>query len=347
MKKLMLSTALVGVFILPPLAQPAFAQDAFLATSGEGDVRASTFIGQRLYASEAAADMDEYKGVQPDWQDIGEVNDVLLARDGTVDAVLVDIGGFLGVGEHQVAVDMGQIKFVSDSATADNPSDYFLVMTASKAQLEAAPPFESADAAAPAADPAAAPAEDTAATEGTAAAPADDTAATEGTEAAPAEGTDAPAATAETAPADTEAATDSAEAPATDAAPAETDSAQAAAPADPAATDPTGTDGATVSARDGFVAALPEQITSETLTGVAVYDATDAHVGEISELLIDPDGKVTDAVVDVGGFLGMGEKPVALPLSEIEILHNADTDQLRVFVATTKEQLEAMPAYEG
>lgn len=307
MKKLMLSTALVSAFILPALAVPATAQDAFLATSGEGDVRATTFIGQRLYASEAAADMDEYQGVQPDWQDIGEVNDVLLSRDGTIDAVLVDIGGFLGMGEHQVAVDMGQIKFVSDSATADNPGDYFLVMTATKAQLEAAPAFEAAEVMAPATET--------------------EAAAGEGTEAAPVESAEAPAATEEAAPVDT------AEAPAT------TETAPAT---DTAAADP-----AVMSARDGYVAALPEVITSETLTGAEVYDPSDAHVGEVSELLLDTDGKVTDAVVDVGGFLGIGEKPVALPLSEIEILQRQDTSQLRIFVSMTKEELEALPAYEG
>ncbi|MCA0273358.1 MAG: PRC-barrel domain-containing protein [Proteobacteria bacterium] len=301
MKKLMLSTALAGALVIPAMVAPAVAQDVFLATPGEGDVRASEFIGKRLYAAEAAAEMDEYQGVQPDWQDIGEVNDVLLGRDGTVDAVLVDIGGFLGMGEHQVAVDMGQIKFVSDSATADDPGDYFLVMTATKADLEAAPMFESAEMTAPA------------------------------TEAAPAETAEAPAAT-ETAPADAEATTETAEAP-------------AATETAPAGTDPTAV--APVSARDGFAVAPPEQITSETLTGTAVYDAADAHVGEISELLIDADGKVTDAVVDVGGFLGIGEKPVALPLSNVEIMHSADTNQLRVFVSMTKEELEAMPAYEG
>lgn len=302
MKKLMLSTALAGVLVIPAMVAPALAQEVFLATPGEGDVRASEFIGKRLYAAEAATEMDEYQGVQPDWQDIGEVNDVLLGRDGTVDAVLVDIGGFLGMGERQVAVDMGQIRFVSDSATADDPGDYFLVMTATRSQLEAAPTFESAAGTAPA------------------------------TETAPAESAEMPAAT-ETAPADAEATTESAEAPATT----QTDPATG--------TDPTAV--APVSAREGFAAAPPEQITSETLTGTAVYDAADAHVGEISELLIDADGKVTDAVVDVGGFLGIGEKPVALPLSDIEIMHSADTNQLRVFVSMTKEQLEAMPAYEG
>ncbi|WP_260106204.1 PRC-barrel domain-containing protein [Phaeobacter inhibens] len=45
----------------------------------------------------------------------------MLNRDGTVDSVLVDIGGFLGMGENQVAVDMKSVKFVADSSTAEDP----------------------------------------------------------------------------------------------------------------------------------------------------------------------------------------------------------------------------------
>lgn len=309
MKRLMLSTALVGALVTPVMVAPAAAQDVFLSSAAEGDVRASDFVGKRLYASEQPADMEEYDGAQPDWQDIGEVNDVLLSRDGTVDAVLVDIGGFLGMGEHQVAVDMSQIKFLSDSSTADDPNDYFLVMTATKDILEAAPAYQDA-AVAPATDAGADTAADTATAPAATDQPATDTAAT--TE------TDTAATTTETAPAaGTDAGTDT-----------------AATTADPA------------TETNGFVAATPDQITTETLTGASVYDSTDAQVGEISELVLDANGDAQQAIVDVGGFLGIGEKPVALNISEVKIMKSADSDELRVYVDQTKEQLEAMPEYQ-
>ena len=69
-----------------------------------------------------AVDADEYAGVQDGWNDIGEINDVILTRDGKVHAALVDIGGFLGLGERQVALGMENIRFVSDSATAADPA---------------------------------------------------------------------------------------------------------------------------------------------------------------------------------------------------------------------------------
>lgn len=353
MKKLMLSTALISALAAPAMVVPAYAQDVFLPAAGEGDVRASEFIGQRLYASEAPADMTESEGAQADWQDIGEVNDVLLSRDGSVDAVLVDIGGFLGIGERQVAVSMDQIKFVSDSATADNQGDYFLVMNATKADLEAAPEYQATGDAAmtgtapmtdePAAtdttaatgtDTAATPPADTAAdTDATATTETDMTAAT-GTDDSAATGTDTAATTgADDTAAGTETMTGGDTAATTETAP--------AAGADGTAVAPDGT-----MADSGYAEVPAGEFTAEDLNGASVYDATDARVGEISELVLDADGNAQQAVIDVGGFLGIGEKPVALDMSQIKVMRSADSSDLRVYVEQTKEELEAMPDYQ-
>ncbi|WP_426035238.1 PRC-barrel domain-containing protein, partial [Cypionkella sp. TWP1-2-1b2] len=99
--------------------------------------------------------------------------------------------------------------------------------------------------------------------------------------------------------------------------------------------------------RDGYVAADATYLTSEKLTGAKVYDATDAAIGEVANLVLSADGQVTQVIVDVGGFLGMGEKPVALPLADIDILRATEGDDVRVYLSQTKEQLEAMPNYEG
>ncbi len=286
MKNLMLSTA-----ILAGLAGVAFAQDSgsmFRAAVDPMNVRASDFIGMRVYASESAIDANEYNGMQDGWDDIGEINDVVLSRDGKVDAVLVDIGGFLGAGERQVAVGMEAIKFVSDSGTADKPDDFFLVMSAARADFEAAPDYSmKGDATAPA-----------------------------------------------------------------EAAPSATETMPATDPADPAAADTTAATDPAAGARqpmsrDGYVAADATYLTSEKLTGAKVYDANDKSIGEVSNVVLSADGKATDLVIDVGGFLGMGEKPVALPLAEIDILRESEGDDLRVYLNQTKEQLEAMPNFEG
>ena len=290
MKKLMLSTAIFATVATSALA------DTTVTFRGEADpmiVPASEFVGMRVYASEAALDAEEYAGLQDGWEDIGEIHEVLLARDGSVDSVLVDIGGFLGIGERQVAVDMDSIRFVADSGTAEDLDDFFLVLNADRAVLEGAPAYVYESKAA-----ATEPMQQDMQQEANATA----TATTEGS----------------AAPMTPEAQT---------------------AEAQPAATD-------VVTEQPQAVAASTE-ITAEELTGVAVYDSTNEWIGEVSEIILTPEGEVKEAVIDVGGFLGIGEKPVALALEELTIQRDADGDDLRVMTALTKEQLEGKPAHEG
>jgi sporulation protein YlmC with PRC-barrel domain len=48
-----------------------------------------------------------------------------------------------------------------------------------------------------------------------------------------------------------------------------------------------------------------------------VYDPTDNKIGEIMDVLVDRDGKISSLIVGVGGFLGMGEKDVAVPFDSV------------------------------
>ncbi|MFZ1348172.1 MAG: PRC-barrel domain-containing protein, partial [Tabrizicola sp.] len=174
-----LTTALAACLALPAMAQDA--ASPFQTEAAGPSISASNVIGARIYVSEAAVDADAYNGVQEGWNDIGEVNDIILGRDGTVDAVLVDIGGFLGMGERQVAVDMAALKVVQDDAT--DADDWFLVLQTDRGTLEGAPEYMIPGAAATDADAASTdPAAVAPATEGTT-----DTAATE-TATAPADG---------------------------------------------------------------------------------------------------------------------------------------------------------------
>ena len=53
---------------------------------------------------------------------IGEIKDILLAKSGKADKVILSVGGFLGIGEHYVAVPFDQIKWVDEpvrSASSD------------------------------------------------------------------------------------------------------------------------------------------------------------------------------------------------------------------------------------
>jgi hypothetical protein len=105
------------------------------------------------------------------------------------------------------------------------------------------------------------------------------------------------------------------------------------------ATKPVGAD--QVAAADTKVATEAEM--ANDITGERVYDSTGEWIGEVSEMVVKDEK--TWAIVDVGGFLGIGEKPVALDLSELDIATDANND-VRVSTAFTKEELEAMPEYE-
>lgn len=87
-------------------------------------------------------------------------------------------------------------------------------------------------------------------------------------------------------------------------------------------------------------------LTTDELLGARVYGSNDNWVGEISELALAEDGKVDAVIVDIGGFLGIGEKPVAMKMDQIK-LNRVDGDDLRGYVNATEEELENMESYSG
>jgi sporulation protein YlmC with PRC-barrel domain len=75
----------------------------------------------------------------------------------------------------------------------------------------------------------------------------------------------------------------------------------------------------------------------------SVYDTKDNKIGDIKDLLVDKDGKIGAAIVGVGGFLGAGEKNVAVPFNSLKL---SDKGGKRYLVMdTTKEALEKAPGY--
>lgn len=82
-----------------------------------------------------------------------------------------------------------------------------------------------------------------------------------------------------------------------------------------------------------------DQFRASKMIGSTVYDIQNRDIGSVKDLVIDKDGRVTDAIVDVGTFLGMGGKYVAVPLSVIK------TDNNRLTLDMTKEQLQQAQAY--
>ncbi len=79
--------------------------------------------------------------------------------------------------------------------------------------------------------------------------------------------------------------------------------------------------------------------------GQAVYTAASENIGEINDLIMNKELDNIVAVVGVGGFLGIGEKDVAIPIGDITVVKETD-NTLRLTVSATKEQLEALPVFD-
>jgi len=243
----------------PEVIQPA---DGFLAAN---------IIGEKVYNGTAA-----------DAENIGDVNDIVLTAEGKADQLVIGVGGFLGIGEKNVALPY------EDFDWAEKDGDRWLVMATTKEQLQAMPDFDRR-----AYDPTPAPV----------------------------------------------AATDPA-------APKVDQTAQA--PVAPAAPETSTTDQTKTAAIDkSALKALPSaDLRAEELMGTTVYGADDVNIGEIGDILITADGKIDAYVIDVGGFLGVGEKKVAVGSDNLTFLADAQGTKY-LYTTFTKEQLEAQPAYDA
>jgi len=78
------------------------------------------------------------------------------------------------------------------------------------------------------------------------------------------------------------------------------------------------------------------------LEGATIYGADDHKVGTISH--VHGLGAASQIVVDVGGFLGIGAKPIAVPVSDLEFMRDKDGD-VHAVTSWTKDQLKQMPEH--
>jgi sporulation protein YlmC with PRC-barrel domain len=93
------------------------------------------------------------------------------------------------------------------------------------------------------------------------------------------------------------------------------------------------------------MAAMPGEAVSVTeYYKQNVYDASDNTIGEVSDVLLDKDGRVTAAIISVGGFLGLGTKYVSVPFNALRV---TEKDSKRYLVMdTTKDALTSAPGYQ-
>ena len=254
-----------------------------------------------------------YNGTADDAQKIGDVKDIVLAKDGKAESLVIGVGGFLGIGTKNVTYDFDKAKW------AEKNGDRWLVAETTKEQLQAQPDFNRK-----AYDPA--PATTAAANNAPAATtPAvvsSDTTSDKG--AKPAE----PAkSTAENKPATPPAQTTAENKPADNSA---------------AATDQTKTS----SIDKSTLTEMPMgNMRVDDLKGTTVYGANDVEIGSIGDVVLTPENKPDAVIVDVGGFLGIGAKEVAIGMDKLKFMTDKNGKKY-LYTNFTKEQLQAQTAYD-
>jgi len=75
----------------------------------------------------------------------------------------------------------------------------------------------------------------------------------------------------------------------------------------------------------------------------SVYDNHDNKIGDVNDILLGKAGKIEAVIIGVGGFLGIGEKSVAVPFSSLKVTEKNGSRYL--VIETTKEALESAPGY--
>jgi hypothetical protein len=273
MKNLFLALTVGAVLALgSALAQGSV---MFESAGTEGDLLATELIGADLYTTATTLDQNRFQvdTVPDDWEQIASISNLVLGMDGQVRGVLVDVGGFLGIGARTVMLTMDSIRI----ATQTDSDRVYAVINATREELEAAPEYEVYDRTGMMNDDA----------------------------------------TAQPVDAEGE-------------------------PVDPMAQPRLGV----AEPQEGFSTIEWSTLSVDQLRSAAVYDVNNERVADISDVLIGTEDNVEAVLIDIGGFLGLGGRTVAIAMDQLEIQGNEDATDLRVYLAITEEQLEALPEYD-
>ncbi|WP_333684185.1 PRC-barrel domain-containing protein, partial [Pontibaca methylaminivorans] len=220
----------------------------------------SKLIGHKVYArdggfsDEDAATLsarDDLTDAPDDWQELGDIDDLLITAEGQVDGVVIDVGGFFDLDDHDVRVPMEDLSLVRDS---DSEDDFFVIYRADPAPLSESRKVDW------------------------------DQVFSE--------------------------------------------------------------NGRT---EEGLQEADIADYEASDIEGAPVFGADEDKIGDVKDLVLDEEGGIKTVVVDVGGFLGIGAKPVALDLDQIRLMTSVEDQNdntPRLYVDMSKEQLEELPEYQ-
>jgi hypothetical protein len=154
LKTLLATTAISGLMISGALAQSATTPPgasttppATTDTMVPDSSAAAATQSPQFIASQGSDQMvtSKFKGTDvlgPDNAHVGDVSDILFTKDGQIKAYIVGVGGFLGIGEKNVAIDPSAFQQVAADTNSTDPNDVKLKVSWTKDQLKGAPDFQ-------------------------------------------------------------------------------------------------------------------------------------------------------------------------------------------------------------
>jgi sporulation protein YlmC with PRC-barrel domain len=113
----LVSTALIG--------GAAFAQQATTPASPSPSASSSTSVQQNLKGNWRASKLVGLDVYNESNEKLGDISEILVDNTGKINAVVIGVGGFLGVGQHDIAVSFDKLKWVNEpirSASSDRPA---------------------------------------------------------------------------------------------------------------------------------------------------------------------------------------------------------------------------------
>jgi sporulation protein YlmC with PRC-barrel domain len=111
----MRSNLLIGGLLASVLIVPAFAQSNPPASTAHPAPAATTTTTKKVFSDQWRASKLIGLNVYNDQNEkLGDISEILLDKSGKVEGVVIGVGGFLGMGQHDIKVDMAKLKFVDE-----------------------------------------------------------------------------------------------------------------------------------------------------------------------------------------------------------------------------------------